>query len=471
MNKTVLWIAAVVVVGVLGFVAGRGLGPSGAAGPVAANGEREVLYWVAPMDPSYRRDAPGKSPMGMDLVPVYADEADSSPGTVKIDPVVVNNLGVRTAMAESGSLSRRIDTVGYVGFDEDTLHHVHTRVDGWIEKLETKATGDPVTKGQLLFELYSPTLVNAQQEFLAALRSNNTVLRQASRERLTALGVTDGEINRLERERSVRQRVRVYAEADGVIAHLGVREGIFITPANEVMSIAELDRVWVLAEVFERQAAWVKPGQRAMVQLDYVPGKTWHGAVDYVYPELDPQTRTLKVRIRFENEEQTLRPNMFARVTILGDDTGPVVNVPREAVIRGGKFDRVVVDVGDGRFRSRPVTIGIESGDRIAIRAGLAAGERIVTSGQFLIDSESNIEAALANMAEPSGQAMEHGAGDMSPQPMDHEATDVPAEPMDHSAHDGMDMSSGSIDHDVQNDTDTTAEPMNHGAHDEEQGQ
>jgi len=467
MNKTVLWIAAVIIVGVLAFVAGRGLGPTGAAGPVAAIGERKVLYWVAPMDPSFRRDAPGKSPMGMDLVPVYEDEADRSPGTVKIDPVVVNNLGVRTAVAESGSLSRRIDTVGYVGFDEDTLHHVHTRVDGWIEKLATKATGDPVAKGQLLFELYSPTLVNAQQEFLAAFRSNNTVLREASRERLTALGLTDGEIDRLQREKSVRQRVRIYAEADGVIAHLAVREGIFITPANEVMSIAELDRVWVLAEVFERQAAWVKPGQHAMVQLDYVPGKTWHGAVDYVYPELDPQTRTLKVRIRFENEEQTLRPNMFARVTIFGEGTGPVVHVPREAVIRGGKFDRVVVDVGDGQFRSRPVTIGIESGDRIAIRAGLAAGERIVTSGQFLIDSESNIEAALANMAEPSAEAMQNGAADMSAQPMDHEATDLPSEPMDHGAHDEMDMSSGSMDHDV----DTTTEPMDHGAHDEEQRQ
>jgi len=456
MNRTVYWIAAVAIVGVLAFVAGRGLRSSGDAGPATAGGEREILYWVAPMDPTYRRDAPGKSPMGMDLVPVYADEVDSQPGTVKIDPVVVNNLGVRTAVAEQGPLSRRIDTVGYVGFDEDTLHHVHTRVEGWIEKLATKATGDPVTKGQLLFELYSPTLVNAQQEFLAALRSNNTVLRQASRERLTALGLTDGEVARLEREKSVRQRVRIYAEADGVIANLAVREGIFITPANEVMSIAELDRVWVLAEVFERQATWVQPGQTAMVQLDYVPGKTWQGAVDYVYPELDPQTRTLKVRIRFENEDQMLRPNMFARVTILGEDTGPVVNVPREAVIRGGKFDRVVVDVGDGRFRSRPVTIGIESGDRIAIRAGLAAGERIVTSGQFLIDSESNIEAALANMAEPSGEAADvstHG---------------VSAEPTNHGAHDQMDMSSGSMDQDVHDDMDTTAEPMDHGAHDEE---
>jgi Cu(I)/Ag(I) efflux system membrane fusion protein len=414
MNNKTPWIILLAAAVIIGFLAGRFITPADGDGAAATgdDGEREILYWVAPMDANYRRDEPGKSPMGMDLVPVYADEVDSQPGTVKIDPTVVNNLGVRTAQAERGALPRHIDTVGYVQFDEDTLHHVHTRVDGWIEKLATKATGDPVEKGQLLFELYSPTLVNAKQEFLAALRSNNTVLLQASRERLAALGVTESQIARLEKERAAGQRVRVYAEADGVIAHLAVREGIYITPANEVMSIAELDKVWVLAEVFEREAAWVRPGQMAMVELDYLPGKMWHGTVDYVYPELDPKTRTLTVRIRFDNEDEMLRPNMFARVTIHAEDTGPVVHVPREAVIRGGNIDRVVVDLGDGRYRSRPVTLGIESNDRVAIRSGLEAGEQIVVSGQFLIDSESNIEAALARM--DAGDEMEDGEMDHS---------------------------------------------------------
>ena len=319
-------------------------------------------------------------------------------GVVAIDPTVLNNLGVRTAAAERGSLPRRIETVGYIGYDEDTLQHVHTRVDGWIEKLATTATGDPVTKGQLLFELYSPTLVNAQQEYLAALASNNTVLRSASRDRLTALGVTDTEIRRLEKEREASQRVRVYAQSDGVIAHLGVREGIFVTPATEVMSVARLDRVWVLAEVFERQSAWVAPGQEATVELDYLPGRALRGTVDYVYPELDPKTRTLKVRLRFDNEGETLRPNMFARVVIDGSAIDNIVHVPREAVIRGGSSSRVVVALGDGKFQSREVLIGIESGDRVAIRRGLEAGERVVTSAQFLIDSESNIDAALQRM-------------------------------------------------------------------------
>ena len=376
---------------------------------VGASGttEREVLYWVAPMDRNYRRDEPGKSPMGMDLVAVYADEVDAVPGTVKIDPTIVNNLGVRTAVAMKTPLSRRIETVGYIGYDEDTLQHVHTRVDGWIETLATKATGDPVAKGQLLFELYSPTLVNAQQEYLATLRSDNAMLRTASRDRLAALGVTESEIVRLEKERRASQRVRVYAEADGVIAHLGVREGIFVTPATGVMSVARLDRVWVLAELFEKQAAWVAPGQQAEVELDYLPGKSWKGTVDYVYPELDATTRTLKVRIRFNNEGEVLRPNMFARVTLLGVETEPVVHVPREALIRGGNVDRVVLSLGNGRFRAQPVNTGIESGDRVAIRNGLSEGDLIVTSGQFLLDSESNIESALKRMEESTDDSQQ----------------------------------------------------------------
>ena len=400
MTHKALWIIVFIAVIAMSFVAGRNYNSDGSANSATDGGEREVLYWVAPMDANFRRDEPGKSPMGMDLVPVYADGVDAQPGVVKIDATTVNNMGVRTALAERGNLSRRIDTVGYVGFDEDTLQHVHTRVDGWIEKLATKASGDPVETGQLLFELYSPTLVNAQQEYLAALRSNNTVLRQASKDRLAALGVTGTEIARLDKERSVSQRVRVYAQSNGIIAHLAVREGIFVTPADEVMSIAKLDRVWVLAEVFERQAAWVRPGQQAVVRLDYLPGKVWRGTVDYVYPELDPDTRTLKVRIRFDNEDEMLRPNMFARVMIHGEDTGDVVHVPREALIRGGSVDRVVVALGDGRFRSRSVQVGVESGNRVAISNGLDEGERVVVSGQFLIDSESNIDAALSRMNE-----------------------------------------------------------------------
>ena len=395
MNKLTVIVAAAALA--MGLLVGRSLSPEPQT-TAPAESEPEILYWVAPMDPNYRRDEPGKSPMGMDLVPVYADEVASKPGVVSIDPTLVNNLGVRTAVAERGTLPRLIETVGYIGYDEDTLQHIHTRVEGWIESLAATATGDPVKKGQLLFELYSPTLVSAQQEYLAALSSNNEGLQSASRDRLVALGVTKREIERLDRDRTVSQRVRVYAESDGVIAQLGVREGMFVTPATEVMSIAQLDQVWVVAEVFERQSAWVEPGQRAIVELDYLPGMTLEGTVDYVNPELDPKTRTLKVRLRFENEGARLLPNMFARVVIEGRPIPSIVHVPREAVVRGGSSNRVVVDIGDGMFESRKVLVGIESGDRVAIRSGISEDERVVVSAQFLIDSESNIDSALERM-------------------------------------------------------------------------
>ena len=466
MNRTLVLLTAIAAALVAGIFIGRSWladAPSGAG--AMSSGEREILYWVAPMDPNYRRDQPGKSPMGMDLVPVYADEVDSQPGVVRIDPVMAHNLGVRTALAERGSLPRRIDTVGYIIYDEDTLQHVHTRVDGWIERLETKASGDPVKRGQLLFELYSPTLVNAQQEYLTAMKSNNASLKAASRERLLALGVGDAEIARLENNRAVSRRIRVFAENDGVIAHLGVREGIYVTPALEVMSVAQLDKVWVIAEVFERQAAWVEPGQRATVELDYLPGTVLEGVVDYVYPELDPKTRTLKVRLRIDNESLTLRPNMFTRVVIEGRAVHDIVHVPREAVIRGGAVDRVVVDIGGGRYRAQPVRIGIESGDRVALRSGLEGGERVVTSAQFLLDSESNIEAALSRIDRQ--MPMDHRMNE-TPAPVDHSGHDTSGQPpTDHSGHDmsgqqPMDHSG----HDMSDQQPMDHESMNHGSED-----
>ncbi len=361
--------------------------------------EPEILYWKAPMDPNYRRDEPGKSPMGMDLVPVYAEaSAGDDAGTVKINPDIISNLGVRTAMAKQSPLARRIETVGYVAYDEDNTYQISTRVAGWVENLTVKANGESVKRGQVLFELYSPELVNAQQEYLSALKSKSNILHKASRQRLAALGVTSGEIKRLEKERTVKQRVRIYAKADGVISHLGIREGAYITPSTQVMSIANLKQVWVLAEVFESQVAWIEKGQQAEVELDYLPGKTWTGTVDYLYPELDPKTRTLSVRLRFDNEAEIFRPNMFTRVRIIGSDTSSVVHIPREALIRGGKLNRVVLALGDGKFKAQEVVPGIEVNDRVEIISGLSSGDRIVTSGQFLIDSESNIESALARL-------------------------------------------------------------------------
>jgi Cu(I)/Ag(I) efflux system membrane fusion protein len=228
------------------------------AGPAQADDEREILYWVAPMDPNYRRDKPGKSPMGMDLVPVYADSAGDS-DTVRIDPAMVENLGVRTALVERGPLWRRIDTVGYVAFDERRISHIHMRTDGWIEKLYVKSNGERVKKGDLLFELYSPDLVNAQEEYVQALRGSSDYLRQASRERLEALGVSGGQIRQVKKSRHASQRVKIYAPQDGMIDSLNVREGMYVKPATEVMALADLSSVWLLVDIFERQSDWVAP--------------------------------------------------------------------------------------------------------------------------------------------------------------------------------------------------------------------
>jgi Cu(I)/Ag(I) efflux system membrane fusion protein len=418
MNRLVIAIVMLAVGVLTGLYFGRHAGdqpsPEIAGDPV---GRREILYWVAPMDPNFRRDEPGKSPMGMDLVPVYADEVDNQPGVVRIEPGILANLGVRTSPAARSSLPRIIDTVGYVTYDEESLQHIHTRVEGWIERLSVSATGDPVTEGQRLFELYSPTLVNAQEEFLVALRSGNASLVRASRERLTALGLSAREVERIASERQVSQRVRYYADADGVVAGLAVRDGMYVTPATEVLAVASLDEVWVVAEVFERQSQWVRPGQPATVSLDALPGIEFAGVVDYVYPELDPVTRTLRVRLRFDNTSGQLRPNMYARVRIAGRETGPIVHVPKEAVVRGGDVDRVVVALGGGRFKSVPVRVGIESGDRVAIRQGIEEGEPVVVSAQFLIDSESNVSNALERLTGTPPDATdakpEHGDHDM----------------------------------------------------------
>lgn len=359
--------------------------------------EKKILYWVAPMDANFRRDEPGKSPMGMDLVPVYDDGEEGL--TVKISPTVENNMGVRTEIVKKDKLWRRIDTVGYVDFDENKISHIHLRTKGWIEKLLIKSEGERVKKGQLLFEVYSPELVNAQEEYLQALRSGHKGLSSASRERLEALGISVEQIKWLNKKRKASQFVKVFAKQDGIVAKLNVREGMFVMPQKEVMSLADLSSIWLLAEVFESQADWVKKGQSAEVKLSYLPGREWKGEVEYIYPSLDPKTRTLKVRLRFDNKDEALKPNMFANVIIYGGAKREVIVIPREALIRTGNDERVIVSVGEGRFQPRDVTAGIESGEFIEIIKGVSVGDKVVTSGQFLIDSEASLKASIARMS------------------------------------------------------------------------
>lgn len=371
-----------------------------------ASREREILYWVAPMDPTFKRDKPGKSPMGMDLVPVYADEAGGG-DKVEIDPVVVQNLGVRTAKAERGKLWRRIDTVGYVDYDERHISHIHLRTDGWIDKLYVKSEGERVEKGDVLFEVYSRELVNAQEEYLQALNAGNASLRQASRERLQALGMGEEQIRELSRTRKVDQLVRYHAKQDGIVDRLRIREGMYVQPQTEVMTLADLSSVWLLVDVFERQADWVEVGQPAEVKLPYLPGRVWEGEVEFIYPSIDPKTRTLQVRLRFDNPKHVLKPDMYAEVTIYAEPRENVLMIPREALIRTGQSERVILALGDGRFTAQEVVSGMESGDWVEIKRGLEAGDRIVTSGQFLLDSEASLKGALNRLDAGKGGQQE----------------------------------------------------------------
>ena len=371
---------------------------------VSPQKEKKLLYWVAPMDPNYRRDEPGKSPMGMDLVAVYDDgdgaASDESGPSVKISAAVENNMGVRTATIESGKLWRKIDTVGYVDVDESRVSHIHLRVDGWIEKLAVSVEGERVKKGQRLFDIYSPTLVNAMEEYVQAFRSNSSRLQSASRGKLISLGVSQQQISKLDETKIIPQTTSIYASQDGIVSMMMIREGMYVKPSTQVMSLADLSSVWVLAEVFESQSEWVNINQAADVTLSFIPGKKWEGVVDYVYPSLDAKNRTLKVRLRFDNPGELLKPNMYANVSIYGGGKKNVLSVPREALIRSGGNERLIIAKGEGRYAQRKVIAGMESGEWIEILEGINAGEKVVVSAQFLIDSEASMKASFTRMSD-----------------------------------------------------------------------
>ena len=365
---------------------------------VATPKEREILYWVAPMDKNFRRDGPGKSPMGMDLVPVYADDGDED--AVSISPSVVQNLGIKTERVKFGPLARTVDAVGYVTYAEDAIEHIHSRVEGWVQSLNVKTQGDPVTKGQILLEIYSPTLVNAQLEYISALKSNQSSLAEASEQRLLALGMSSTEIAQVADDRQVREHVEILAPRDGVSIELNVRQGIFVTPATHMVSTAAPDQLWVIAEIYERQADWIYLGQTATLTFESLPGQVLEGEVTYIYPTLDKFSRSLEVRINIKEVPATLKPNMFAKVRLQAEPSKSLVHVPRGAVIRSSHGDRVVIETRDGGYKSVAVSTGIESGERVGIVKGLTRRAKVVTSGQFLIDSESNAAAALARFDE-----------------------------------------------------------------------
>ncbi|TFH41826.1 MAG: efflux RND transporter periplasmic adaptor subunit, partial [Lysobacterales bacterium] len=318
-----LIVGALVVVGALGgFLTARIFAGDDMAGAQMGDAgsvsqERPIAYWVAPMDPNYRRDEPGLSPMGMELVPVYEDDlsgaSDGQP-SLQIDPSVVNNIGVRTELVRRADLSLEIRTVGHVMADEEQTSDVHVRSEGWIEHLAVEAEGAAVRRGDLLFQIYSPDLVAAQSEYLQAVRLGRPALLDGATQRLAALGMSDRQIVNLQESGSANRLVGIYAPQSGVVTALNVRQGMFIRPSDTTMRLADLSTVWVLAEVFETQADWVSPGQRAVMQLPAFPSEIWEGEVDYVYPTAQSRARTISVRLRVANPLLRLKPNMYADI-------------------------------------------------------------------------------------------------------------------------------------------------------------
>ncbi|EPC4050306.1 efflux RND transporter periplasmic adaptor subunit, partial [Aeromonas salmonicida] len=383
----------------LALGAGGGYWAAKQTGDGATAKEKTPLYWVNPMDPRDKRDGPAKDNMGMDFIPVYEEQKSGSPGTVTISPEIQQNLGVRLAKVERLPIHQQIETVGYVGYDEDRLEAVNARMAGWIRTLAIKSEGQKVAKGSLLYEIYAPDLVNAQHEYLLALNTTNPLLLlRAAEGKLKSLQVPADQIAALKRNRQVRETIGIYAPSSGYVSELKVREGQYVEPAAALFNISTLQQVWVSAEVFERQAAQLKVGDPVTMTLDYAPGRSWQGRVDYLYPTLDAATRTLKVRLRVDNPDEFLKPNMFAKVAIRTGQGEPRLVVPSEAVIRTGSQDRLVLALGDGNFKSVAVTLGSQFGDKVAIKAGVETGDSIVSSAQFLLDSESAIDSDFQRM-------------------------------------------------------------------------
>lgn len=379
--------------------------------PEAKEG-RKIKYYVSPMDPKIISKTPGKDPMGMDFVPVYEEAGPAlAPGTIAVDPNTLQSIGVRTAKVELRPLSRVIRAVGKVVYDENQLKVVNTKVDGWVTRLFIKITGEPVRKGQKLVSIYSRELVPAQREYLLSLKNLKNIgkspfpemaegarrLADASRVRLEYFDITPSQIAELERTGQVRKELTLTSPVRGIVTERMVTEGQFVMAGMTLLKVANLSTVWVEGDIYQYELPWVAVGQRAEMTLNYLPGETFTGNIEYIYPYLKGMTRTARVRLKFPNPGYKLKPEMFAQVEIKSPLKPEVVVVPTEAVLDTGEKQHVFVALGQGRFEPRAVKLGVQGMDRLVqVLSGLKEGEEVVTSAHFLLDSESRFREAAA---------------------------------------------------------------------------
>ena len=359
--------------------------------------------YVCPMHPQIIKDEEGSCPIcGMDLVPKMIDPDTGKHPAVSVKGEIIQSMGLRTEAVSRDTLWRFIKTVGRVDYNETRLIHLHPRADGWMESLMIRSEGEQVSRGDKLGTFYSPEILSAQVDFFVALEQSGNSRSdrvEKARNRLRILGIDETIIRQLEESRETRNALPVFAPGDGIVTRLGAREGMYLKPDMEMMTIADLSSVWVMVDVYEHQIGWLQEGLTAEISVPAWPGKSWEGKVDYIYPELDMKSRTLRVRLEFPNPDITLKPNMFAEVKIYGGPQRDTLMIPAEALIRTGERDTVVTSLGDGRFQPVDVVVGARSNGKVEILSGLKEGDEIVTSGQFLIDSESSLQASFRRMA------------------------------------------------------------------------
>ncbi len=387
----------------------------GSGAPVKpTDAERKIKYWRAPMDPTYISDKPGKSPMGMDLIPVYEDEVENVPGMVRIDPQFVQTIGVTSEPARTTDIPMTIRTVGYLTYNDQQIQVVTPKYEGWIEKSHVNYVGEPVAKGQPLFEIYSPQLVTTQREYLEAVDYVERLsgadypeiveraksLLAATRERLGYWDISEEQVHSLEKNRKVRRTLTVTSEVSGLVVSKMEQglEGMYVKPGMNLLKIVDLSTIWLEAEVFEDQLPWLDAGRTARIEFPSQPGRGVTGRVRYVFPSFNEKTRALKLSIELPNPGQKLRAGMYANVTFEVPSARGVVSVPQSAVLHTGLRDLVVVDLGDGTFQVREVAVGVSGEGVTEIRSGVREGERVVVSSQFLIDSESNLRDAVRQL-------------------------------------------------------------------------
>lgn len=433
--------------------------------------ERKVLYWTDAMNPGSKYDKPGKAPDGMDLVPVYEEspvpQQEAPKGALRITPEKQQLIGVQYGVVEARAVSKTIRAVAQLTYDETRITKVHSRIAGWIERVYVDFTGQLVKAGQPLLTVYSPDLVATQDEYLLALRARDNLgdshfrdvadgansLLEAARKRLELWDISDQQIAEVEKTRKPVTALTLYSPVSGFVTARNSYGKQRITPETELYAIADLSTVWAIADFYEYEARDVQLGQEVALAVSAFPGRSFRGKVTYIYPQLDNSTRTLRARVELPNPDFILKPDMYATAE-LKIDYGRRLSIPQEAVLDSGTEQVVFVALEGGYFESRKVQLGDRVDNQVIVLSGLKAGEKIVTSGNFLIDSESTLKSALSGMgmpgmdhSKPSGGTSEQKPSESaSPQPpaMDHsqhgkaEKPSMKEEPMDHSKHQKM---------------------------------